>query len=204
MKNLPTLENANFLTNIDKYQKLLNDSVDMLNNIVAVEEDLTDVNFDENYTVDASKFTVLTAYNMRWVKNASSANGAQDLLRHLQLPCEVLIKSWTRELGQMWALARKQNLPKLLEMNTGIYEVMTSYPRKVYFDIDKSFKHRPNEKRYLKQLLRMLKHHFKYALFSVSGFCHKVDDNYKVSFHIIINNYVMMNEDDEAKIRWFA
>ena len=49
---LPKIEDTACLANIDNYQKMVNESVHIFDNLVQVEEDMTDLQLHENYNID--------------------------------------------------------------------------------------------------------------------------------------------------------
>jgi hypothetical protein len=73
---------------------------------------------------------------LSFFKNTSTEGGAlKEAIKHKQ-PNEIIIHSQTKKNGRMWGSCLPKKLLKLLESNKGIYEVISSYPAKVYFDID--------------------------------------------------------------------
>ena len=52
-------------------------------------------------------------------------------------PDEIVLKFWTKKYGSMWGSTNINNMDKLIKSNKGLYEVLTTYPQKIYFDIDK-------------------------------------------------------------------
>ena len=83
-------------------------------------------------------------------ENISQDGGAQSFLKQKQTPNELLIKRVHSRFGHNWAISSKQHLLELLGKNNGVYEVTTSYPHKVYFDIDKISSVKINEVEYMK------------------------------------------------------
>ena len=133
------------------------------------------------------------------VKNITKHGGAQQQLLDQIQPNEIIIKSVTKKHGQLWALIPKNKLIQLASSNHGIYEILISYPRKVYFDIDKITDQEPTDgcKIYLEHVLNKLSEYFQHAQYSVSGSCDNIEaTKWKISFHIVINNYICNNENE--------
>ena len=162
-------------------------------------EETYDTPLRTDYQYDQSKFEIVNVFKIRWLRNITKNGGAQqELLDQIQ-PGEIVIKSATKKLGQLWAIIPKNKLIQLTSSNHGIYEVLKWYPRKVYFDIDKTVDQEPTDegKLYLEQNIIKLNEYFVNAKYSVSGSCDSIDkDKWKISFHIIINNYIVNNEKE--------
>ena len=107
----------------------------------------------------------------------------------------VIIHSQTQKNGRLWGYATPNHLLKLLEKNRGIYEVMASFPFKVYFDIDK--KQCDDGNQYLEHVKNIIQEFFPNCEFAISGSITQV----KTSFHIVLNNYIIHNEDERAYMK---
>jgi len=90
------------------------------------------------------------------------------------------------------------NLDIFLSKNYYLNEILFKYPKKVYFDIDikrenveteEEFNKSKDINIYKNQILEF----FPNAKFSISGSI----ENEKISFHIILNNYIIRNETEE-------
>ena len=93
--------------------------------------------------------------------------------------------------GKMWADVSNTELLKLIEKDNFIYEVIDSFPHKVYFDID------ADDKDYdiYQKIIPKLNELFPNADMAVSGSISKK----RQSYHIILNNYLIKNEADRKK-----
>jgi len=123
---------------------------------------------------------------------------------------EVCIASQTVNNGRMWGITTPQNLLTLLENNNGIYDLITKFPHKIYFDIDNSGKgcsksnEDPNDVpfgttflkgcQYFKDLINEV---FPDADMAISGSITDV----KESYHITLNNYMIHNEEERTQVK---
>ena len=134
------------------------------------------------------------------MKNITKNGGAQARLIELVRPDELILKCVSNKLGQLWAIVPATTLIDLVAKNKGIYEVLYKYPRKVYFDIDKVVNDDPTEtfNEYINQLTTKISEYFPRAEYSISGSCCNITDTttYKISVHIIINNYIISNVEE--------
>ena len=113
-------------------------------------------------------------------------------------PEEIVLKSWTKKYGSMWGSTDIHTMDKLTKSNKGLYEVLTTYPQKIYFDIDKKdYNDSINNYDYLKTLKEIISEYFPDPDMAVSGSC--TDD--KTSYHIVLNNYILNNQEDKMKLK---
>lgn len=88
-------------------------------------------------------------------------------------------------------------LPHLIK-NNDLYENITAYPHKVYFDIDgKPAEGKTKIDDYLPEYLHIINKLFKNANIAVSG---SITDK-KISFHITLSNYLITNDDEREQIK---
>ena len=82
------------------------------------------------------------AWGLVWTKNASALGGAlAHVIRHKPNAGsnrQVVVHSHHQRTGRMWTSCSEHKLKQLVEKgkNKGLFEVITSYPHKVYFDVD--------------------------------------------------------------------
>lgn len=107
---------------------------------------------------------------------------------------EVCIASQTVKNGRMWGITTPQNLLTLLEDNHGIYDLITKFPHKIYFDIDKKENLKGGSLQYFKDLINEV---FPDADMAISGSITDV----KESYHITLNNYMIHNEEERTQVR---
>ena len=80
------------------------------------------------------------AWKITWQKNDDSQGGSQNEAIRKCKEDEVIIKSQTIKNGSIWANVKPEQFLGLITTNKGLYEVITKFPHKVYFDIDKKAK----------------------------------------------------------------
>ena len=159
------------------------------------------------YTFDKTKFQIANVFKIIWLRNITKNGGAQlELLKQMK-PNEIIIKSVTKKHGQIWALIPKIKLIHLASSNHGIYEIVVDYPRKVYFDIDKITDQEPLNgcNVYLNTITNKLSEYFVNAKYSISGSCDNIETGkWKISFHIIINNYIVKTANEFTLLHEFV
>lgn len=129
-------------------------------------------------------FKKVTVWKTDFWKCIDKNGGAQDESLKNLTEKEVPIKSWTIKNGQMWGNTTPDKLLKLIEKNNGIYELLHLYPRKVYFDIDKTENFTDD---YLIKIKNHIETLFPDSDMAISG--SKTEQ--KESYHIILNNYLI-------------
>ena len=93
----------------------------------------------------------------------------------------------------MWASVTPEELLKVCNKDNGIYEVLSQFPQKVYFDIDCKT---PTTAFYIK-IIDKINELFPKNNMAVSG---SVTDE-KTSYHIILNSYLIKNIADRDYIK---
>ena len=133
-----------------------------------------------------------------WWKNDDANGGAMKQAIN-ECPAENrVVKSWTTKHGQMWSHMSPEALVKQIEKNHGIYEVITQFPHKLYFDIDRHLDGSETDTAtYLDDCLRNIKTYFPVGEFAVSG---SITDK-KQSYHIISDSYVIHNKDERDIVK---
>ena len=141
-----------------------------------------------------------------WYSNDDENGGAMQTCIAACRKEEITVHSHTDQYPRLYTNVTPKQLLKLLETNKGIFEVLTSYPRKVYFDIDcskeelgdKEFASRfNNHKQYLADCCSIITEMFPDASIAVSG---SITDT-KISYHAVLQNYNIMNAEQLAIIK---
>jgi hypothetical protein len=133
---------------------------------------------------------------MNIFKNTSEEGGAiKEAIKHKK-PNEIIIRSQTKKNGQWWASTTPEHFLKQLNKNNGLYEVITEYPHKMYFDIDHHGK--PEENLY-NIVVDKINEIFPNPDMAVSG---SITED-QTSYHIILNNYLIRNEKERNYINQF-
>lgn len=132
-----------------------------------------------------------------WKNITKKEGGAQaEAIKH-KIVNEVCIASQTVKEGRMWGISSPQNLLSLLEKNHGIYELITHFPHKVHFDIDKSDKSENLVGGSLQYFTGIIDEFFPDSDMAISGSITEV----KESYHIVLNNYMIHNEEERTQVK---
>lgn len=134
-----------------------------------------------------------TIWKMDFFKNDSQDGGAMKSAIEARNHGEVVIHSQTQKNGRLWGSTTPAKLLTLLESNKGLYEVITDFPHKVYFDVDDD---KPNRTP-LEDIKRQIGSFFPNADFAISGSATEK----KTSYHIILNNYLITNETERQTMK---
>lgn len=137
-------------------------------------------------------------WSILWYRN-DSASGA---LAQAVADCgkdEIVVHSHTNNHPRLYAHITPKQMLKLLETNKGIFECLSHYPKKVYFDIDckrKEMGDKFNEyhtfnKEFLEDCCDIIGDHFRNADLAISG---SITGD-AISFHITLTNYVIQNKE---------
>jgi len=151
-------------------------------------------------------FKEIKYLNLKWLRNSSESGGAMKEIIQNKKINEVVIHSHTEYKGRLWCSTTPDTLLNLITTkNYGIYEVITSYPHKVYFDIDCYKKDLSNcevetPKELLNNINKLILYYFKDAEIAFSG---SVTDE-KISFHVVVNNYHISNQEEREEIKILA
>lgn len=134
------------------------------------------------------------ALKTTFYKNDDANGGAQNEAIKTNKEDEVIVNSVTKRWGRMWGNMTPNHFINSLEKNNGLYEVIHKFPHKMYFDIDKKA---PFEDGFLDKIKQHILEYFPNAEMAISGSI----TTEKVSYHIVLQNYQIHNEDERLKIR---
>jgi hypothetical protein len=112
----------------------------------------------------------------------------------------IVIHSQTKKNGRLWGYLEPNKFLNMIEKNYGLYEVITQFPHKVYFDVDGKCdrQHTDEEfKNWIDQTIDHILPFFPNAEIAVSG----SNTENKKSIHIIVNNYIIRDEEDRQKMK---
>ena len=138
-------------------------------------------------------FKVVKHLKINWLKNASEKGGAMQLIINSKPEHHNVIWSKTKKFGNMWADVNNDDLLKLVEKDNSIYEVISKFPHKVYFDIDADNK----DYDIYEKLVPKINELFPDADMAISG----SKSDVRQSYHITLNNYLINNEDERQTIK---
>ncbi len=130
---------------------------------------------------------------MDFFKNDTQDGGAMKCAIENRKHGEVVIHSQSKKNGRAWGSTTPAHLLTLLEKNHGLYEVITYFPHKVYFDIDDD----KETSTPLEEIKRMILQYFPNAELAVSGSI----TEHKTSYHIVLSNYLIRNKDERETMK---
>jgi hypothetical protein len=78
----------------------------------------------------------IEAWKVRWFRNDTSEGGAMAQAIASCGKDEIVVHSHTNKYPRLYAHISPKQMLKLMETNKGIFECLSHYPKKVYFDID--------------------------------------------------------------------
>jgi hypothetical protein len=136
-------------------------------------------------------------------KNDTSTGGAMKAAIDNCPFNHVVLHTQTRKNGRTWGHCSPDRLLNLVKKNNGVYEVITKFPCKVYFDIDKTVKppeELPNANEFLTRIKQYIEQTLPDGDMAISG---SVTDT-KISYHIILNNYSINSKEELAIVRAIA
>lgn len=107
---------------------------------------------------------------------------------------QIVIHSQTKKTGRLWGCVKPLQFLKLIETNHGLYEVITRFPHKVYFDIDKQGQ---ADGCHLQNVKDIILQYFPNAEMAISGSVKET----KTSHHIVLQNYVIHNEEERQYMK---
>ena len=134
----------------------------------------------------------ITEWKTTFFKNVTKEGGAMNYAIKQAPKDNIIIHSQTVKSGRMWGFTTPLKFLKLIEKNKGLYEVITQFPHKLYFDIDGDDKC-PD----LETIKNIITRFFPDAKMAVSG--SKTET--KISYHIIVSNYHIHNEEERTYIK---
>jgi hypothetical protein len=139
-------------------------------------------------------------WKIDFFKNDSEQGGAMNEAIKAKKEDQIVIHSQTQKTGRMWGCVTPHHLLKLLESNHGIYEVITHFPHKVYFDIDAKVEKLYDEQEFSNWIDNTLVHlepFFPNAEYAISG----SKTEHKNSLHIVLQNYTIHNEEERQYMK---
>jgi hypothetical protein len=116
---------------------------------------------------------------------------------------QIVIHSQTKKTGRIWGCMTPDKFVNLLDKNNGLYEVITKFPHKAYFDIDGKVDKLHTEEEFkiwIDTTLSHLTSFFPNAEYAISG----SNTDKKISLHIILQNYVIHNENERQYVKHLA
>lgn len=140
-----------------------------------------------------SDFKEVKHLKLTWLKNASERCGAMQEVITTKPAGHLAIWSKTKKFGNMWTSLQADDLLKLVQKDNCIYEVIDQFPHKVYFDIDADNKDYDIYTKIVPEIEAL----FPDCDIAVSG----SKSDVRQSYHIVLNNYLIQNEDERETIK---
>lgn len=136
----------------------------------------------------------VTAWKLNWFKNDDEHGGAMASAIADCPPNHIVIHSQTVKFGRMWAHTTPDHLLELQKTNKGLYEVITGFPHKLYFDIDR---YGDADEKFLDLVKNQIQTVFPGIQYVISG---SVKPE-KTSYHIVAKNYIIQSVEEQLTIR---
>ena len=134
-------------------------------------------------------------WKLNFFKNDNDEGGSMAEAINICQADEIVIHSQTKKNGRIWGATTPKKFLDLLCNNYGLYEVITRFPHKVYFDIDKKGMQDPS---FLQDTIKpIILKYFPEAIMAVSGSIKET----KTSYHIVLQNYTIHNEDERQYMK---
>ncbi len=133
-------------------------------------------------------------WKINWFKNNDANGGSMKEAIKNALDGQIIVHSQTQKNGRLWTSILPDKFITLTLENKGLYEVITKFPHKVYFDIDKQGQ---VDSLYLQGVKKIIERYFPNATFAISGSYKET----KTSFHFILTNYVIHNVNERTYIK---
>ena len=139
-------------------------------------------------------FKIVEYKKQTWYKNASAEGGAMNKVIENMEEDDVCVHIQNQKHGRMWSSCSPSHVVKIIDKNIGLYEVITKYPHKCYFDVD------CEDGTPLKTFKEIIKKHIPDAQMAISG----SETETKNSYHITINNYTINSIVDRENFKQFV
>lgn len=139
-------------------------------------------------------------WSHNWQKNDDENGGALKVAINNCKPEQVVVHSQTKKNGRIWTSMNECELLEMIKTNKGVYEVITKFPHKLFFDIDGKVERQHTKEEFdnwIDNTLGIIINHFPNAEFAISG----SNTETKMSLHIVCNNYLIRNEDERQKVK---
>ena len=144
-----------------------------------------------------TNFKTIKFLKKNWLKNITDSGGAQNEVIKNKASTDLIIHCQHQDHGRMWCCMTEDELLENTKKNNGLYEVITEYPHKVYFDIDKDEK---TDDVYLTKITDKINELFPDSNMAISG---SVTED-KTSYHIILNHYFIDSEQERNQMKYIT
>ena len=144
-----------------------------------------------------TNFKTIKFLKKNWLKNITNSGGAQNEVIKNKASTDLIIHCQHQDHGRMWCCMTEDELLENTKKNNGLYEVITEYPHKVYFDIDKDEK---TDDAYLNKITDKINELFPDSNMAISG---SVTED-KTSYHIILNHYFIDSIEERTQLKYIV
>lgn len=144
----------------------------------------------------SENFKLINSWGINWIKNATEDGGAMTEAIKRRKNSEFIIHSQTQKNGRLWSSCPSDKICQLIKKNCGLYEVITDFPHKLYFDID--CKNPLIGEPILEKTMEEIKSIWKNGEWAISG---SIVDGVKESYHIVSTLYVIHNEREREMVK---
>jgi hypothetical protein len=131
-------------------------------------------------------------HNIKCLGNGTE-NHSDDIVIARRQDGDIIIKIHSFVKEHLWANIPAEKFLRKINDNKGIYEVIASYPFKIYFDIDGKDK----QNNYLDIITKKINEIFHNGDMAISG----SETALKKSYHIILNNYLIHDDAQRDKLK---
>ena len=150
-----------------------------------------------NETLEMPKIVKTLSWGMTWFKNITEDGGAMKEAINTLKQDELVVHSQSKKNGRLWGCLSSDKLVNIITKNHGIYEVITKFPHKLYFDIDGNHDSTNTFEKFTADNMTTINQYFPDGDAAISG----SQSDEKWSLHITLNNYVIHNEDEREAIK---
>jgi hypothetical protein len=119
----------------------------------------------------------------------------------------ITIKHHSNKNGQAWGFTTPEKYVDMITKNNNLYEMITKYPFKIYFDVDvkdtndlANLQTKEQQDNFFDKTLKIITDFFIDADIAVSGSIYPD----KISYHFVLNNYMIYNDADKLNLKAFV
>jgi len=168
-------------------------------------EELTEAITQQNKITygDMAGFEITKIDGLNHIINKTAGGAEEKLMKNLKYGNVAIKRVYAKYAGranfQSWTQCTPLTFLTLVKSNKYLYEIVGNYPYKPYFDIDKKFTEDPKISidEFIPYYKVVLSQFFKNAEYAISGSITAE----KLSLHIVINNYLVTNDDELRELR---
>jgi hypothetical protein len=139
-------------------------------------------------------FREIVYKKVKFVGNqGKNGSGAQERVLNEMKEGDKAIHIIHKTKGRLWASVKEEAVLSLIKKNISLFEVLATYPKKVYFDIDGE----PDNTN-LNEIKEIINENFPNNKMSISGYT----SSSRHSYHIVLNNYLIRNDEELNQLKY--